>query len=87
MHKDAKVDCAASMRQLWDFLDGELSDDRMSAIRAHMDKCQKCFPHYDFEKALLEALACTRPDCCAPSSLRARLEERLRSVGFTGRCS
>ena len=27
------IDCDGVMRQLWDYLDGELSDDKMEAIR------------------------------------------------------
>lgn len=85
-HKDAKHDCAAAMRQLWDFLDEELTPDRQAAMREHIEQCKRCFPHYDWEKALLDALACSRPDCCAPTSLRERLVHRLREAGFTG-CS
>ena len=86
-HKDGKHECAAAMRQLWEFLDGEMTPDRTAQMRQHIDECKRCFPHYDWEKAFLEALSCVRPDCCAPGSLRDRLERKLREVGFTGRCS
>jgi anti-sigma factor (TIGR02949 family) len=84
MDNHSKVDCAAAMRQLWDFLDEELSPERMTEMRAHLERCQRCNPHYDFEKALLEAISCTRPDCCAPQQLREKLAEKLRSAGFEG---
>ena len=84
MHKDGKHDCAASMRQLWDFLKGEMGPDEMAKVRKHIDECKRCFPHYDWEKALLDALACARPDCCAPNSLRDRLAHKLREAGFSG---
>ena len=80
------IDCGSALRQLWDFLDGELTPDRIDAIRRHIEICSRCFPHYDFEKAFLEALATTRPDCRAPESLRCKVEAALKEVGFGGRC-
>ena len=82
MHKDGKVECAAAMRQLWDFLDEEMGPDKMAQMRQHIDECKRCVPHYDWEKAFLEALACVKPDCCAPSRLKQKLEEKLREAGF-----
>ena len=80
------VDCKAALQQLWDFLDGELTPDRIEAIRHHIEICSRCFPHYDFEKAFLEALASTKPECRAPERLRAKLEAALKNAGFGGRC-
>ena len=84
MHKDGKTECAAAMRQLWDFLDEEMGPEKMAQMREHMDQCKRCFPHYDWEKAFLEALACVKPDCCAPNRLKQKLEQKLREAGFTG---
>ena len=38
------LDCDSVMRQLWDYLDGELTEDRMEAIRAHLAMCSRCMP-------------------------------------------
>ena len=84
MHKDGKTSCAAAMRQLWEFLDEEMGPDGMAEMRQHIDECKRCFPAYDWEKAFLEALACAKPDCCAPSRLKEKLEQKLREAGFTG---
>lgn len=51
------LDCNAVMRQLWDFLDEELTPDRMDAIREHLALCRPCQSHMDFERAFLDALA------------------------------
>jgi len=80
-----KVDCAAALRQLWDYLDGELTPERLAQIRVHLDSCRRCYPHYDFERAFLEALANARPDCQCPEKLKARVMDSLRSAGYTGR--
>ncbi|HUF26507.1 MAG TPA: zf-HC2 domain-containing protein [Gemmatimonadaceae bacterium] len=82
-----RVDCVSALKELWDFLDGELTPDRLEAIRQHIDICSSCFPHYDFEKTFLEAIAATRPGCSAPDRLKARVEAALREAGYSGRCA
>lgn len=77
------VDCADVMRQLFDFLDEELTAERMIAIRAHLDRCSKCYPNYNFEKLFLEAVAATRTQSPAPAALRTRIVSALREAGFT----
>lgn len=79
-----KMDCSAAMRQLWDFLDGELTEERMAAVRAHLDRCSGCLPHADFERAFLEALSGCKSKQCAPEGLRRKIFERLRDAGFVG---
>lgn len=56
----AMLDCDAVMRQLWDYLDGELSEERMQAIREHLTLCARFHPQYEFERAFLETLARAR---------------------------
>ena len=78
----ATLDCHAAMRQLWDYLDGELSPERMEAVRAHLAVCARCYPHYDFERTFLEAVAATRNGRAAPGALRERVLSALREAGF-----
>ena len=80
-----KLDCAAALRQLWDYLDGELTPERLAQIRVHLDECRRCYPHYDFERAFLEALGEQREDCACPGELKRRVMESLRSAGYTGK--
>lgn len=80
---NGSIDCTAAMQQLFDYLDGELTEDRMRQVRTHLEMCQRCYPHYDFEKAFLEALAATRKRCCAPGKLRERILSELRAAGFS----
>ncbi len=76
------LDCNAVMRQLWDFLDEELTSDRMHAIREHLALCRPCQSHMDFEQAFLNALAEARRAEPVPNTLRARVVEALRREGF-----
>lgn len=76
------IECAAAMRQLFDYLDGELTEERMQAIRAHLDGCRRCHPHYDFQQVVLSALSSLREVRPAPGELRARVMEALRREGM-----
>ena len=76
------LDCDGVMRQLWDFLDGELSDDKMEAIRAHLAMCSRCQPQLEFEQSFLEAVSQARREHSNPSGLSDRVREALRGQGF-----
>ena len=39
------LDRDAVMRQLWAYLDGELTAEREEAIRANLSLCARCNPH------------------------------------------
>ena len=71
-------DCVSVMRQLWDYLDGELSDERMAQIRNHLTMCGRCKPQADFERSFLAAVAHARRDQRNPAPLRERVREALR---------
>ncbi|MDX2262464.1 MAG: zf-HC2 domain-containing protein [Gemmatimonadales bacterium] len=75
------LDCDAVMRQLWDYLDGELSEERRTAIAGHLKMCNHCFPAFEFEAAFLKALATARQDGPDAGALRERVLEALRREG------
>lgn len=77
-----KLDCTAAMRHLWDFLDEELSDDRMNAMRRHLECCQRCWPHYDFERAFLATVSRVGAKRGCPEAVRRQVLEALRDEGF-----
>lgn len=77
------LDCDAVMRQLWDYLDSELTPDRMEAIGAHVKDCQRCQPQVHFERAFLAALAGVRRDHSNPRGLALRVRGKLRELGYT----
>ncbi|MEZ4412184.1 MAG: zf-HC2 domain-containing protein [Gemmatimonadales bacterium] len=72
------------MRQLWDYLDAELTPQRMEQIGAHLAVCQHCFPQYQFERSFLDALAAARADHPAIGQLRDRVMAALQEEGLTG---
>ena len=79
---DDMLDCDAVMRQLWDYLDGELTAERMDAIREHLAVCARCYPQYEFERTFLETLARVRREHSDYDRLRARVMAALRDEGL-----
>ncbi|HVE79593.1 MAG TPA: zf-HC2 domain-containing protein, partial [Gemmatimonadaceae bacterium] len=76
-------DCRTAMRQLWDYLDQELTPERMEAMQRHLEKCAGCYPHLDFERAFLDALSGCKETRCAPERLKAKILGKLREAGFS----
>jgi anti-sigma factor (TIGR02949 family) len=74
--------CDTVMRQLWDFLDGELSEERMAAIRAHVDMCKRCYPQFDFERRFLDKLHSARREHGHVEELRQQVMKALESDGY-----
>ncbi|MBI4513657.1 MAG: zf-HC2 domain-containing protein [Gemmatimonadetes bacterium] len=70
------IDCGQVMQRLYEYIDGELDDpDLVARIRAHLELCQRCYPHYGFERAFLRFLAEVRDG--APPNLRRRVFQRI----------
>lgn len=76
------LDCDAVMRQLWDYLDGELTPERMEAIREHMALCKRCYPQLEFEQAFLETIARTGRSYPHMDALRSRVMAALLIAGY-----
>ena len=77
------LDCESVMRQLWDYLDGELTPERMAAIRAHLEICQRCYPQYEFERSFLDAVAASTREHSNPDRLRVKLMAALQAEGLS----
>ncbi|MEX0952578.1 MAG: mycothiol system anti-sigma-R factor [Nitriliruptoraceae bacterium] len=69
-------DCGDALADLEAYLDGELPEDRLGGIRAHLAACFPCTGRATFEEQLR---AIVRRDCVdqAPDRLLARIEEVL----------
>jgi anti-sigma factor (TIGR02949 family) len=76
------LDCTSVMRQLWDFLDGELSADKMEAISAHLSMCAQCQPQAEFERSFLNAMSQAQREHSNPGGLSSRVRDALYGQGF-----
>ncbi len=80
----ADVNCTRAMQQLWDFLDRELTDEQMGAVRRHVEGCSSCFPHKAWAERFLEALHSLRDERLMPPELKARVMQQLKAAGYAG---
>ncbi|WP_208027582.1 mycothiol system anti-sigma-R factor [Rhabdothermincola sediminis] len=74
-----RTDCNEALRELYVFLDGELTEERRSVIARHLDDCNPCLEVFDFEAELRLVIQqkCREK---VPPELRQRIEETLRSL-------
>ncbi len=75
-------DCASLESQLWDYLDGELSPERIAQIDAHLAMCTRCTGHVEFERAVRAAIRQARSVDQHTERLAARVRNALADAGF-----
>jgi mycothiol system anti-sigma-R factor len=71
-------DCNDALHTLYEYLDGELTDDRRSIIQRHLDTCQPCAEPYDFE-AELRSVVRRKCQDQVPESLREKVRKALEA--------
>ncbi len=70
-------DCRQALAVLYSYLDGELTIERRTVIRTHLDMCLPCGHRYTFESELRQVVS----TCCqekVPDELRDRIASALR---------
>lgn len=71
-----RIPCDRVITRLWEYVDGELPEERAAEVREHLDVCARCFPQYDFQRAYREFLRhCAEQP--VPPGLRKRVFERI----------
>jgi anti-sigma factor (TIGR02949 family) len=73
------IDCRAAMRQLYDYLDGELNEQTAQLVRDHVERCKPCYAHVVFERELLAVIADGWRNVAASASLKERIKAQLSS--------
>jgi mycothiol system anti-sigma-R factor len=74
------ADCNETLRELYLYLDGQLTDEDRVHIQQHLDDCSPCLEAYDFE-AELRLVVRSRCVDHVPESLRARIARALEHEG------
>ncbi len=74
------ADCNETLRELYEYLDGELTDADRTHIQHHLDDCSPCLAAYDFE-AELRLVVRNRCTDQVPDSLRARIAQAIDAEG------
>lgn len=75
------IDCGATVRRLWDYLDAELDPVRAEEVAQHLRGCNACQEHFAFAEQFLAALHESWPAPPATGSLRDRIVARLDAEG------
>lgn len=75
-HDEASTPCEAALHELYLYLDGELTEQKRTDIRGHLDDCNPCFEAFDFE-AELRIVISKRCRDEVPESLRQRIAQQL----------
>jgi anti-sigma factor (TIGR02949 family) len=73
-----EIDCDEVMRQLFDYLDGEVEETAEHEIHHHIDECRSCFSRVEFEKVLKERVRDSREQEL-PESLRDRVTDLMQN--------
>jgi mycothiol system anti-sigma-R factor len=80
-----EIDCSQILSEVYLYLDLECSDERRSAISAHLDECSPCLREFGIEHEVKALVA----RCCggdrAPGELRERLRAKLTALVGEGR--
>ena len=74
---DLGADCEEAVHRIYHFLDGELTEERRSAIATHLDNCGPCVDAFGFEAELRRVVA-NRCKDRVPDQLRQRIAEAIR---------
>lgn len=79
MTHDADDGCADYLERIVYFLDNELAEDDVVAVRLHLDHCSPCLERYDVQR-VVKALVARSCSEAAPETLRNRVLFSIRQV-------
>lgn len=68
--------CEESLARVYEYLDGELDIGEHEGVRRHLEKCRKCYPHFDFERLFLDYVH----ELGAGEESRPGLHDRVREM-------
>ncbi|HYI62827.1 MAG TPA: mycothiol system anti-sigma-R factor [Acidimicrobiales bacterium] len=69
-------DCNDALHELYEYLDGELTDGRREIIAQHLTACGECFEAFDFQAELRQVIAHKCRDE-VPDSLKSRVAQLI----------
>jgi mycothiol system anti-sigma-R factor len=74
-------DCEEILRDIYPYLDGELSEGARAEVRQHLDDCLECLHVYDFEAELRLVIAKKCREQAMPPGLLERVRRCLDEDG------
>ena len=76
------ITCAEAVKQLWEYLDGELPVESRAAVEEHLSFCRRCCGEAEFAEELRAFLAREAADE-VPDDVRSRLLTTLDELEST----
>lgn len=72
-----EVSCQEAVERVYEYLDGELEEERAEEIRCHVEQCKRCYPMYNWEQMFLDFIGdrAGRPE--ENPELRSKVEALL----------
>lgn len=74
--------CDVALAELYEYLDGELTEEARQRIERHLRECSPCLEAFDFEAEVRRIVADRCRDQC-PEALRARIQSAIDGSGST----
>jgi mycothiol system anti-sigma-R factor len=75
-----ETDCRDVLKQVYEYLDGELDDHAVGKIRQHLDECGPCLSEYKLDIALKKLIRRACSGDCAPVDLRQKIMVQITQV-------
>ncbi len=75
-HDHSSTACEEALKELYVYIDGELTDEKRSVIASHLDDCNPCLEAFDFE-AELRIVISRRCHDDVPDSLKRKIALQL----------
>jgi mycothiol system anti-sigma-R factor len=72
--------CQEALARLFEYLDRALPPAEEAAVRRHLEVCEICIHHFDFEARLLEQIREKCGSGRAPESLRGKVKSLLDAL-------
>lgn len=77
------ITCAEAVRQMWDYVERELSPGDREKVEEHLDFCRQCCGEMEFAEELRKFMARV-PDVDVPPAVTSRFEQLLQELEETG---
>jgi len=76
-HSPDYDECVSTIHALGDYLSRELTPEEMREVEEHLEFCELCLQHFQFEQALTTHIRKKAQELRAPASLRGRVLKLL----------
>lgn len=74
------ISCSEAVRQLWEYLDGNVEGGRLEELERHLARCRRCCAELEFAEELRRVMRESAQDEI-PADVMDRLNATLKELG------